>query len=179
MGIIVERLQERLPQQFKESPNINRWLEIVGEEYEELQEVIDIMITDFNVDKVEGVVLDMFGKLLNAPIRTIGMSDTTYRNVLYAQILLNTYNGTIEPLLAFFTTIGATGITYRELGSATARIQYTNLDPSVFPPKLLLTSIKKGKHPFTLDLVYYTSTPFGFKGNPSACPFGTGTLGTK
>jgi len=179
MGQIVDRLKGRLIEIFRESPNINRSLEIYGEELEELQLAADDFLENFNLANVEGTVLDKFGELLTAPPRQVGMSDTVYRNVCYAQILINIYKGTIDELLAFFTTLGATGITYRELGNANVRIQYTGLDPAVFPPSLILTTLRGGTHPITYDISYYTATPFGFLGNPNAYPFGTGTLGTR
>lgn len=179
MGIIVDRLKERLVQQFKESPNINRSLEIYGEELEELQVVFQDLRDNLNLANIEGIVLDEYARIICAPQRTVGMSDNLYRNVLYAQILINTYKGTSDELLAFFTTLGATGVTYQELGNATVRIQYTGLTPAVFPPSLILTSIRKGTHPITFDISYYTPTPFGFLGNPNAYGFGTGSLGTR
>lgn len=179
MGIITDGLKAKQLTQFQESNNFNIFFDVLGKQLEDIQDCIDNMITNFNLEKAEGTVLDYFGKLVNAPTRLIGMSDLVYRNVCMAQVLINTYKGTQEELLAFFLTLGATDVKFRELGKACVRIQYTGLHPDVFPPSLILQTVRYGTHPITFDISYYTDTPFGFLGNPEAYPLNIGTLGAR
>lgn len=179
MGIIIDSLKSKQLTQFQESTNFNVFLEVLGGQLEDIQDVIDDMIVNFNLEKAFGTTLDNFGILVGAPKRLVGMSDLTYRNVCMAQVLINTYKGTQEELLAFFRTLGATDIKYREYGKAAVRIQYTGLTPEDFPPSLILQTVRYGTHPITFDISYYTEKPFGFLGNPEAYGLNDGELGTR
>jgi hypothetical protein len=178
MDHIIE-LKKRQLSQFKDKTNFNKWLEIIGTELNELEQVMTDMKNNLSIQTATGVYLDKIGlEILQAPPRPLGMSDNNYRAICYAQILLNTYNGNCQQLLDFFKILGSTSIVFKEYYDfCLVDIQYNNIDPLVFSPTKILELLESSTHPIQFDLTYFTDLPFVFDGDMSGLGFDEGELG--
>jgi hypothetical protein len=172
-------LKKRQLSQFKDKPNFNKWLEIIGTELNEIEQVMYDMKNKLSVQTAEGIYLDKIGtEILQSSARPLGMSDNNYRAICYAQILLNTYGGNCQQLLDFFKILGSTSIVFKEYYEyCLVNINYNNIDPSIFSPTTILQLLETSTHPIQFDLTYFTDLPFVFDGDMSGLGFDEGELG--
>ena len=119
---------DRLVTQFKDKERITGIVEAIGGQIQGLEDVSCDLIDDRKIDTAEGVQLDKIGKIVGR--RRLGLSDASYRQVIKAQIGINTSNGHLEDLFFVFNLItGSTQSIYVPYQVAMLEI-YANTDIS-------------------------------------------------
>ncbi len=93
----VEAGIRRLPQQFRGKPNIENFLRVLLEPFNELELVYTSLLLERSVNSAVGTQLDLLGKLVGQ-LRE-GRNDDDYRRFIRARIAANRSEGTIENLL--------------------------------------------------------------------------------
>lgn len=89
--------------QFKDQPNIEKLLDGTLSELDQCQtDVYEFQDKILNIEKAEGNNLNLCGNILGAD-RGVAEGDLTYRNKLFAQILINTCDGTLPKILSALT----------------------------------------------------------------------------
>ena len=95
---------DNLLAQFQGCPNIEKLLEGVLLELDKAQtDVYDFQDLVLNIEKAEGVNLDICGEIVGLK-RLTGQGDLTYRNQIYTQIYTNICDGSIPKILAALLT---------------------------------------------------------------------------
>ena len=110
---------DRLPEQFKDKPNLAALFNIIGNQIQELDNVLIDTLYVLDLDNSVGAQLDLTGKLLGLT-RGSGTSDDDYREQLKGQIFINRSDGTETYVSSAFEIIAeASNFTITELGNAT------------------------------------------------------------
>lgn len=109
----VSEMQELLLSQFSNSPNILKWVEIWGDQVQELEAEWFDLIESLGVDTAYGFGLDLIGKEVQE-LRQ-GRNDVDYRNAILTKIFINNASGTPEEIISATKQItGATNVYYSE-----------------------------------------------------------------
>lgn len=109
----VSEMKELLLYQFGNSPNILKWIEIWGDQVQELEAEWFDLIESFGIDTAFGYGLDLIGKEVQE-LRQ-GKNDTDYRNAILTKIFINNASGTPEEVMSSAKQItGATNVYYSE-----------------------------------------------------------------
>lgn len=109
----VQEMQNLLLYQFKNSPNILKFLEIYGNQIQQLEEEWFDLIEALGIETAYDYGLDIIGKEVGE-LRQ-GRNDTDYRNAILTKIFINNGSGTPEDVMqAALQITGATGVNYSE-----------------------------------------------------------------
>ena len=106
---LVEEWKNEIPCQFQGGSNLNAVIDAVGAQLTELETVFSDLIEKTDVKYATGKNLDMVGDIVGISrndaynllelTQTDELDDTSYRNVLYFQILKNNADGTYEDIM--------------------------------------------------------------------------------
>lgn len=145
---------------FKDKPVFQALLSSFLAEIQELENAIFEVIVYSGIDEVEGVSLDVLGKVLLRGRN--GLSDVDYRIALKAQIAINRSQGTPVDVLKVATLSLPAGftITYVELYPAAIFVMI-NEAPVSFTPRVLFESLKTAKPAGVRLLFQYSIAPSG------------------
>lgn len=109
----INEMKELLLYQFSNSPNILKWVEIWGEQVQELEAEWFDLIESLGIDTAYGFGLDLIGKEVQE-LRQ-GKNDTDYRNAILTKIFINNSSGTPEEVISATKQItGASNVYYSE-----------------------------------------------------------------
>ena len=116
----VEQALERLPEQFKESPNFRKWIEIFAEPAQNFENVCWEMLTKRGLETAEGRNLNRLGLLVGLP-RGSYLDDEDYKDAIYIQIATLYSQGTYLDITNLLKLIGLgnDGFNYSEPAPAT------------------------------------------------------------
>ena len=170
-----DKILDLLLTQFQDSPNIKYLLENFSIEADVYQTALNQVLA-LTLANAPGNLLDRYGAMIGAVNRQSGQSDEQYRPLVFAQLLINTYKGSVEELLTFFRVLGATQVYYKEYPPARVYIQYNNIPETYLPLNAIVLILDKGIHPITLFLTRVTDGYFGFEDDPLALGFDEGIL---
>ena len=87
----------RLPEQFRDRPNIERFLRVFGTEMQSLVGALNQLLTQRTVDTAVGVQMDQIGLIVGEPRN--GLTDDAYRPYLRGRIATNRSEGTTEDII--------------------------------------------------------------------------------
>lgn len=109
----INEMKELLLSQFSNSPNIQKWIEIWGDQVQELEAEWFDLIESLGIDTAYGYGLDLIGKEVQE-LRQ-GKNDTDYRNAILTKIFINNSSGTPEEVISATKQItGASNVYYSE-----------------------------------------------------------------
>lgn len=92
-----EITKDRLKFQFKDSPNVLSFTEILTDQIQDLEDAFNGLLTKRDIENSTGQQLDGIGEIVG--IERQGLDDDEYRLRIYFQIARNTSEGTIEDLI--------------------------------------------------------------------------------
>jgi len=174
---------DRLPDQFRRiiapTNNITDLITKLTEKVQELENIIFDMAGHLSLADATGETLERYGELVgqSRPISGLAATDdNVYRGLIYGQIVENTSNGTIEQAIAILLSMLCSDIIITEIPHAAAEIQYTGTP--LFTVSEIREILIRATAPIELDVSFYTATPFGFAGDPTAFGFGIGEIGS-
>ena len=168
-----DQAKARLTQEYKNKSNFNSLIDIRVNQIQDLENALFTFLEGRQLDFAVGVQLDLIGGLLGQA-RPFGMSDDIYRGLLFAQIAINTSEGTKENVINLLNLLGAEGLRVFETYPAGIDIQVIR-DTIIIDEALTKNAIIKATAPIEINLRAYNAiTPFGFIGNPLAFGFGAG-----
>lgn len=108
-----EEMKNLLLYQFSNSPNILKWIEIYGEQIQELELEWFKLLDSLGIETAVDYGLDIIGKEVGE-LRQ-GRNDTDYRSGIITKIFINNASGTPEDVIQASKQItGATQIKYSE-----------------------------------------------------------------
>lgn len=108
-----EEMKNLLLYQFANSPNIQKMLEIYGDQVQELEIEYFKLLESLGIDTATDYALDVIGKEVGE-LRQ-GKNDTDYRSAILTKIFINNASGTPEEVISASKQItGATQIKYSE-----------------------------------------------------------------
>lgn len=87
----------RLPQQWKNKPNVLALVTIFLQRYNDLEAVFQALLWQRTITNAVGAQLDTIGKIVGQPRN--GLDDATYRRYIYARVTTNRSSGVIEDLI--------------------------------------------------------------------------------
>lgn len=120
------RAKDRLLWQFKNKTNIEKYLCVFAEEFQELETTFQNLQTFRKLSTAEGVQLDGLGEIVG--VERKGLSDTDYRTAIQTQAILNSSNGEPESIREAVTAITDSAVVnLTELPPATLRILFDGL----------------------------------------------------
>jgi hypothetical protein len=109
----VEQSQDLLLSQFKNSPNILKWLEIYGDQIQQLEIEYFALLDSLGIESAVGYGLDLIGKEVGELRQD--RNDTDYRDGIITRIFINNSSGTPEEVIASTLQITkATQVNYSE-----------------------------------------------------------------
>tara|TARA_R110000868_G_scaffold317563_1_gene578398 strand:+ start:944 stop:1693 length:750 start_codon:yes stop_codon:yes gene_type:complete len=110
---IYDKIFNKIPQQFRESENFNKILQVFTTECDELLKVFEDLKIAFLINSAVGDQLDIIGAIV--VIARDGRADEQYREAIKFKIFLNTSNGRVEEIILILKTITeATKIVYSD-----------------------------------------------------------------
>lgn len=113
----VEDAQNRLVQQYKESPNFNNLLKSLILPVQEIEGQVDDVYRLRSIVSAAGIQLDSIGGIVGE--LRVGRSDQVYRNAIINRISINTAGGEPESIINAIKQIHTpTTINYYDLGNA-------------------------------------------------------------
>lgn len=152
---IEERVLGWMLSQFNESENLQAINKVLAAELQEIESDAVIPLLDMRtISEAEGQQLDNIGELLKSSRR--GMTDNQYRAMLSLVALRRSCDGTHNSIL---------GIIRQASGDELATLVSGLLYSATISFNFCLGDARSQ---------VVAQPPFGFKGNPSAAPFGTG-----
>ena len=156
-----ERAQNLLIEQFKNSPNLKKLLEIYVDELQEIEDALAEIMESRNLETTIGAQLDIVGERVGE--NRTSSDDDEYRALIYFRVFLNSSNGEPETLIAALRVLGKAAIVrYYEIPSATVYMVFTSTE---VPPSNLLSQIEciaSAGVKIILGLVITTGNLFGF-----------------
>lgn len=91
------RLRSRLYTQFRGKATWIAWCdEVLGPQFQDLEDAGQTLLTMLDIEASEGVQLDVIGRIVGQPRN--GVDDPTYRLYLSARVLANRSTGTVEDI---------------------------------------------------------------------------------
>ena len=109
----VEQAKVLLLSQFRNSPNIQKVVEIYHTQIQDLENEYFLLLESLGIDTAVNYALDMIGKEVQESRQ--GRNDEDYRQALLTKVFINTSSGTPEEVIAATKQItGATSIKYSE-----------------------------------------------------------------
>lgn len=168
----VERAQDLLVSQFKDSENLNKIVKSLVDEVQEIEDSLDDLRKKRSLDTAEGVQLDGIGDIVDE--ERVGRSDIAYRLALALRIGVNISKGTPRDVQNFLKNItSATDVSYIELYPAKLQL-YTN---GTVIPNDLVDRVREIV-PVSIGLIIVSvgsgfATSFGFAGDSRAGAFGS------
>ena len=109
----VEQAKSLLLYQFRNSPNIQKVVEIFHTQIQDVENEYFILLESLGIDTAFGYALDVIGKEVQEQRQS--RDDETYRSAILTKIFINTSSGTPEEVIAAAQQItGATTIKYSE-----------------------------------------------------------------
>jgi hypothetical protein len=109
----IDEMKGLLLSQFSNSPNILKWIEIWGDQVQELEAEWFDLIESLGIDTAYGYGLDLIGKEVQE-LRQ-GKNDADYRNAILTKIFINNSSGTPEEVISATKQItGASNVYYSE-----------------------------------------------------------------
>jgi hypothetical protein len=91
------RLRSRLYTQFRSATTWQAWCdEVLGPQFQDLEDAGQTLLTLLDIDDSEGVQLDTIGRVIGQPRN--GVNDETYRLYLSARVLANKSTGTVDDI---------------------------------------------------------------------------------
>lgn len=131
--------KDRLVQQYKESPNINKVLEGIVEPIQVLEDEFYSIYTGIWLDDAIGAQLDGLGKIVGE--LRLGRSDADYKSAIIAQIGINTSAGEPESILSAIRSLyNPKIIQYSDVYPANYQI-YIQSDTFVYNLRMFLRSM--------------------------------------
>lgn len=97
------RLRARIYEQFKGKPKIQAWVDMVAQQFQDLEDVFQSLFTLTSIDDSSGAQLDNLGRVLDQP--RSGVGDSTYRLYLRARIVANKSGGRSEDIYRVFAAL--------------------------------------------------------------------------
>lgn len=183
---LVDEALARVLEQYKERPNLAKWLRIYLQEFVHLQLVCVLLRYVGRLEDARGIWLDRVGFLLSFP-RVPGWSDEDYRAFLRVWITAARSSGTAPQLIAI-------ALLLRQPGQ-TARVRYVPHWPKSFDVHLPVWDADVGPIPAHIEAVFGRIWPasvaggehgdlvlydadgyFGFDEDPEASAFDVGTF---
>lgn len=114
--IFIDAALERVLEQYKEQPNIDKLLRIFVARWQSLENLLQSVLTFRLLDTATGFLLAVYGKLLALP-RRAGWSDDQWRFFLKLKIMALRSSGTMDELLAI-------GDRIRDFSGSTAIVRF-------------------------------------------------------
>lgn len=108
--IAIDKALERVLEQYKEQPNIDKLLRIYVARWQALESLLQSILQFRLLDVATGFLLGVYGKLLDLPKRP-GWDDDAWRFYLKAKLRALRSSGTIEDLIVLGELMRATGST--------------------------------------------------------------------
>ena len=91
------RLRSRLFTQFRDATSWQAWCdEVLGPQFQDLEDAAQTLLTLLDIDASEGVQLDNIGRIVGQSRN--GVNDPTYRLYLSARVLANKSTGTVDDI---------------------------------------------------------------------------------
>jgi len=110
---IYDKIFSKIPQQFRESENFNKILQVFTTECDELLKVFEDLKIAFLINSAVGDQLDIIGAIV--VIARDGRIDEEYREAIKFKIFQNTSNGRVEEIILILKTVTqATKIVYSD-----------------------------------------------------------------
>lgn len=97
------RLRSRLYTQFRNKVTWEKWVVLLGRQFQDLEDATQTLFSFFDIDNVSGLQLDLIGRVVGQPRN--GVSDADYRLYLRARIATNRSTGTPEDLYRVFRAL--------------------------------------------------------------------------
>lgn len=97
------RLRARIYEQFKSKPKIQLWVDMVARQFQDLEDVLQSLLTLVSIDDSAGDQLDGLGRFLGQP--RAGVDDATYRIYLKARIVARKSRGRPEDIYRVFAAL--------------------------------------------------------------------------
>lgn len=156
-----------LIQQYKDKPKFKGILEAISDQADDLETAIFEIRDQYYIDTAEGVQLDVLGEIQD--IAREGRTDTDYRTVIRAKIIVNNGSGEFETVITLLTEVfGASFARLQNMGNANLLI-WTDLVITVEQFETLLNTIAAG---VGLYVSFGSSNPFVFFDDPDGAGFG-------
>lgn len=93
---------DRLPQQWKNSPNLIALMLIFAQRYQDLENAFQVLLAA-NIFHASGARLDQYGKLVGQPRQ--GLADPDYQRYILARVATNRSDGTIEDFITIASLV--------------------------------------------------------------------------
>lgn len=94
------RLKTRLYTQFRDADTWNAICELLGQQFQDLEDAFQTLLNLPSIDDCDGINLDRIGKLVGQP--RLGVNDPDYRRYLRGRVGANRSAGTPEDLYAMY-----------------------------------------------------------------------------
>lgn len=91
-----QRALDRLPEQFKEQPNLASYLAVFTDQVQDIEDAFWQLFVERSIDTAVGAQLDMLGVIVGQERE--GRADEDYRRLIRARIKTNRSSGTINEL---------------------------------------------------------------------------------
>lgn len=130
----VDDAKDRLLEQYKGKPLIEGVICALGQQFQDLEDVLFSLIDGRKLANAIGTQLDLIGTIVGLP-RATGLSDDRYRILLTVKIGQNTSQGEPENLISTYGLLtGASSIYYQNLLQASVLVATNiNIDPNNDP----------------------------------------------
>lgn len=170
-----ERAISLLASQFREAPptvgltNFQKWIKVIVDMFQELDDQNYLLLTMRNLDTAEGVQLDGLGQILGLE-RQPDESDEDYRERLRFQIFINQSKGTPEEMIRVLTFLTkASKVWYSEVYPAMFQMTTNGLtfpDPVSELIEALHSVSPAGVQYVPVTAIYDSTSPFTFSSDP-------------
>ncbi len=103
----VRRLRTRLQTQFRNKVTWEAWVQLLGRQFQDLEDATQSLFTLLDIDNSSGAQLDVIGRIVGQP--RSGQADAVYRLFLRARVAANRSSGDPESIYAVYSALyGAT-----------------------------------------------------------------------
>ena len=97
------RVLKELPEQFKNKPNLEKFLKVFTEEMDEIEGMFYDLLFERGLSNAVGKQLDVIGEIVKEPRQ--GRDDTTYKAAILLRIGFNTANSTEDSVIGLLSSL--------------------------------------------------------------------------
>ena len=164
---------DRLAEQYRGQLNFASLLNAINAQTQDIEDALFEQIDGRTLASATDATLDSVGATVGCT-RPAGADDDEYRGLIYAQIIVNTSEGTPETVYALLRQLGATAARIFEVGLYGIFLQYTGT--LLLDDAGLLAALEAATPPVAMNVSEYTADAFGFDGDGDALGFDDGEL---
>lgn len=174
----VGKALRRIPAHLYESAEFRGFVTALAQRIQRLEDNAQAVLIGRYLANATGQTLTYIGNMVGMPRPAGPEDDDLYRALIYAQIAINTSNGSWPEILNILGLLNASGIRAVDLLPATILIEYTG--ETYLTGERIRTVLEQATAPISINLVHYDSpdTAFAFAGINPGLGFGYGEFST-